>query len=530
MDVYLTFSDGAKYAIIARNLFEGKGFVTDFSFWGGNLFSAGGIPHLIPYSILPFFKILGVSDFAVAASSFFYFLLLVVFVFFLAKKIYGPLVGALSSLALAANLSFLDYATSGASEPAFTAELVLGLYLLTLKRRLATVLSLLVIILMYFTRPQAFIFIAGLFFYWLLVNFGLRKSLIMFFGLGVVGILLDRFLIYPLSFKYPLTPVFYRGLQSIYTYSSTTAVSDSLRGGAISTLGLTDVIKKVFYNLYNFYRLLPQIASPYMWGLFAIGLFVWSKDRLQNSLKITTIFMVVITFLVTALTIPFFRYLHPVVPLVYLVAVSTLVWIVGEITKSQTLNSKQIQIPKLQKSKNKLLGFRILNLGFDKEKAVILISSFLVFFFVVGQTLGVVFLDSRFKAKQVNKGKPPVYVQLSWLLRDNTSKSDVIITNLDTWGSWYGERKTIWFPLKPDQLIPPEGKEDPFDAIYLTSYLMDDENYFMGDKWRQMFFNPEIIEDKFIAENYELKGVYVVKPQDSYEKQEARAVLFKRKD
>jgi len=36
---FINFSDGAKFALIARNLVFGKGFVTDFSFWGNSLFN-----------------------------------------------------------------------------------------------------------------------------------------------------------------------------------------------------------------------------------------------------------------------------------------------------------------------------------------------------------------------------------------------------------------------------------------------------------------------------------------------------------
>jgi hypothetical protein len=366
---------------------------------------------------------------------------------------------------------------------------------------------------MYFSRPQAFIFIAGLMFLWLLLKFGLKRSLIWFLGLGVFGIAVDKYIIYPLSFKYPLTPIIMKGRQLIFTYSSNSAVSDFLRGAARPTLDLSGILTKVFYNLYNFYKALPEIASPYMWGLFVIGLFSWGKSKLQNSFKISVILVVLITFLVTAFTIPFFRYLHPVVPLVYLIATTTLVWIIKEIVNSEWSIIKRWPLIK----------------KFKKEQIISGISCFLIVFFVAGQTLGVIFLDSRFKARRTNRNKPPVYVQLSWILRDNTNTEDLIVTNLDTWGSWYGERKTIWFPIKPDQLASKEGQENPFDVIYLTDYLMDDENYYMGDEWRQIFYNPEDPENEYIAENYELKEIFEINAKDVYEKQNARAVLLTRK-
>ena len=250
-----------------------------------------------------------------------------------------------------------------------------------------------------------------------------------------------------------------------------------------------------------------------MGALFVIGLFKWGKSRVENSLKFVTLLMVIGTLLVTALTIPFFRYLHPAIPLVYLFATATLVWIVEKV-----IDSSWPVISKWLPKKVRTKSF-----------AATATSSLLIIFFVVGQTLGVIFLDSRYKALRTNRGKPPVYVQLSWLLRDNTSSGDVIITNLDTWGSWYGERKTIWFPLRPEQLVSKDNKEIPFNAIYLTSYLIDDENYYMGDEWRQIFYNPEDPDNEYIAENYELKEIFEIDAEDVYEKQNARAVLLIRK-
>jgi len=156
--------------------------------------------------------------------------------------------------------------------------------------------------------------------------------------------------------------------------------------------------------------------------------------------------------------------------------------------------------------------------------------------FSVGQTLGVLVLDSRFEARTHNVGKAPVYVELSKILKENTNPNHVVITNLDTWGSWYGERKTVWFPLEPKQLINPATGEIPFDAIYLTSYLIDDDNYYMGESWRVIFENPEDPKKwtcdgcTEIAKEYTVKGVYEVSSNDNYERQDASAILLVKND
>jgi hypothetical protein len=279
---------------------------------------------------------------------------------------------------------------------------------------------------------------------------------------------------------------------------------------------------------------MPQILNPYLFALFVIGLFSLfdrakeEQTTFQRSFKVASFFMVVLTLLVTAAGIPFFRYIHPVVPLVYIVGVGTLVGIINK-----------FQITSLRQIAREGLGFRILDLGFknlnlrlSRQLFINLESIFLILIFAVGQTLGILLLDSRFEARIHNVGKPPVYVELSKILKENTEPNQVIVTNLDTWGTWYGERKTVWFPLEPKQLIDKRTQTIPFDAIYLTSYKIDDPNYYMGEDWRMIFENPQ---DKTkwkcdgcdkIAEEYELKGVYQIEPSKNYERMEAKAILL----
>ena len=514
MTTYLTFSDGAKFADIARNVFNGLGFGGGFNFWSPNFlyltknipFPVSDTPPVMPFSIAFFFKMFGVVDLAVVATSFFYFLLSLIFVFLLGKKIFkSNLVGALSTLAVGFNYDLLDYATKGASESPFIFEIVASLYFISLRKKWATILSSLILVLMYFTRPQAFIYIAGLILFYLFDRFKTKKA-VLFSGIIIIlGILADRYLLAPLSGNGFFYSIASRGKSVIGQNLHGTAVSDSLRGLSVVVIssrfsGYLETFKKIFYNLYNFYKLLPQIISPYLFTLFTIGLFFKSKSNGEKSFKIASIFMVFVTLLVTAASIPFFRYIHPIIPLVYIIAVGTLVEILSSLISN--------------------------------KKLIVLCSFVLILLFGVGQTLGVLILDSRFERNTHNVGKPPVYAVLSYKLKEVTNPSDVVITNLDTWGSWYGERKTVWFPLEPKQLIDPATGTIPFDAIYLTSYLMDDPNYYVGDSWRQIFDNPDS-PTKWtcdgcgeIAKEFSLKGIYSFPSSDNYDRQDAKAILL----
>lgn len=503
---HLTFSDGAKYADIGRNIAFGNGYSSSFIRFSNTislnkqgLFSAELIPPVAPILNAISFKLFGVSDSSVIGVSAFFYLVLVVSTFLLGKKLWGNLAGLISAIAVAADISFLNYATSGASEPLFAAEVVVAVLLFTLKQKWSDIAGIAVLVLMYFTRAHAPFFIFPLLFCFIQLKTQDYRKTVKIFSLGVLLIVL---LAAATIFIPGITSgklLSERIIVSLVHNSSFAPANDVLRMGQAS-LGplilsnIVPLIKKLFYNLYNFYKLIPNIFSPYLFAIFIIGLFRWNIGKVEKAFKITVLITAFLVIIVNALTVPLYRYLHPLMPLIYLLAGAELVIILRQI--------------------------------FKKKQFVNLASLFLIMFFVIGQTLGYIFLDSRFNAKLVNKDKPPVYVSLSKTLKDNTKPDDIVVTNLDTWGSWYGERRTIWYPLKPEQLM---GLEDKVDAIYLTSYLIDDENYYMGPEWRQTFQDPRNIKDKYIAENYKFAKEFSLSSEETYEKQNARAVLLVRK-
>lgn len=485
---YLAFSDTAKFALIAREIANNFQFATTFNFWNDNFFNTLGILPVYPYILSYFFKLFGINDSSILITSFLFFFLTAVIIYLLVLKLTNKFVGVLSSIIFLFSPQMIDFARNGASETLFIFEIFLGLYWATIKNRWSNICMILTLFLIYFTRPMAFIYILGIIIYCFFINFNLKKASI-YSVLVLIGfVLLDVTLLSWATGKYFIYSTLARGVDASVSHLPGVAVSDSLRGGSSGlTAGIFDIVKKVFYNLYNFYKAIPQIMNSYMFFLFVAGLFSWGKDKMLDAFKISSLFMILTTFLVTAVAIPFYRYIHPVVPLIYVIGIITLVEI------------------------------------FKESKFKIYITSFLVLFFAVGQTLGIVFLDSRFERKTHNVGKAPIYAEMSYKLKEITGKDDVILTNLDTWGSWYGERKTIWFTLEPRMILP---VKENIDYIYLTSYKMDDENYYMGKEWREIFENPEkqtVLPDyKFVAE-YEFKSF------DNYERENGRAVLLLKK-
>jgi 4-amino-4-deoxy-L-arabinose transferase-like glycosyltransferase len=507
---YLEFSDAAKFANIAKNIYQGAGYYDSFSYFGAarglpimenGLFPATWVPVAFPYILSLVYRLLGVNDFSVIFTSAFFFILLVTTIFILGRKMFDRTVGILSSLAVASNVAFLDYATQGGTETLFTFEITATTLMFFLAGK-ARIIGYLLLVAMYLTRPQAFIYIVLLIFYDLAVNSkdlkGMIKRTVLLASLSILAV----YIISTLTKTNIIYPIWGRAVHILLQFTPENPYNLILRSNSNVDISQITFIqtasiaaKKLFYNLYNFYKLIPQIMSPYLFALFLLSCLVTYKDKRTYLLKIVTILMFIMAVVSTALSIPFFRYIHPTLPLVYIYAIYFIV---------KTIYSLKLRYQHL-------------------TIAIIFIV------LCVGQTLGTIFLDTRFRNKNlVNLDKPPVYYILSNKLKELSKPSDVIITNLDTWGSWYGERKTVWFPIYPDQLKP---KDDlPIaDAIYLTSYLIDDPSYFMGEEWRSIMFNPDGHSNKFIKDNYQLVTSFNIKPDENYTKEDIKAVLFIKK-
>ena len=495
MPKYLTFSDGAKVADIAKNIAQGNGYGSTFSSFGAdkeilnhlslNVFPAWGRHPLMPFSVAIFYKLFGVGDLGLILTSTFFYLLSIIGIYLLAKNIFNENIGFISALSFIFIPIFWEYALTGASESLFILEIVLTFLFLTLKNKRLHILGLVVAGLSYFTRPQGFILIVGALTYYFLIS---SKSIkLVFFKLilaVVIGIASDLTLFTKLTGKTFFYSILSKGVDVSVLYtpslSGTTGLRTQVDAKDLLISNSLEVGKKVFYNFYNLYKLMPDIMPSSIFVLFMLSLFIKEEEKKINYIKYTFLFMFLLTILSTSVSIPFFRYLHPFVPLLLIFAISTL--------------SKIVKI-----------------------KFVYL----LVFIYLIANSLGILFLDSRFISNTKNTSKPPVYVLMSQILKDNTSSNDVVVTNLDTWGSWYGERKTVWFPVDPKVIA-----ESDFDAIYLTSYKMDDENYYMGDDWRKIFNNSE---NQTVLSQYKLEKEFMINAEDTYENEPANAVLLVKK-
>lgn len=508
---YLEFSDGAKYASIAKNYVEGRGLSNSFSFFYSNLivdpnsntFNLSGIEPVYPLVMSLTFKLFGINDNSVILTSSIFLFTTSLLIFLIAVQFNKKFLGLLAGISILLDINFGTYSIGGGMETFFT-TLILFLFWLILKQRMITdYLAILVSLVMYFTKQQAFIYITGALLLYLLLNNKYKLAIIKIAIISIGFLIFDALILTKINGKYYLYSILFQGINVIQSVATDPNATSLLRGGAGSKIELKFVITNIFYNLYNFYKLLPNIGSPYLFALFVLGLLCKFKNNRYRLFVHSVLFTILLTIIVTSSSIPLYRYLHPVLPLGYLLGI--------------------IMLGKMVELINKHNCYANLY----KFKYLILLT--LVFVFSYGKTLGHLFLDSRFSSKIYDKNKPPIYVRLASEVKNKIPNTSIVLTNLDTWGSWYGNKSTVWYPFKPEMIKPEDGQKNIYNAIYLTSYLMDDNNYYMGDEWRQIFYNPENIENDFIRENYQLIEIIEIPAEETYEKQAARAVLLVRK-
>ncbi|MDP3988230.1 MAG: glycosyltransferase family 39 protein, partial [Candidatus Levybacteria bacterium] len=271
---YLTFSDAAKFADIARNVSLGHDFGASFgTFVAQRIETKEG---LFSTAILPFyplllsigFKLLGIKDYVVILTSGVFYMLSAVALYFLGQKIFGKTVGFLASLAFISDPAMLNYATSGASEPIFIFELILAALFFYQNTRKSLAFGLLTLVVLYWTRPSAIIYIFGFVIFCIILNFRTRKSILKALGfVGITYILIEAFLI---KFKLPF---FYSPLSNFFfgtiNFSPLSPSTTTLRGGTVGFgFAIFPFLSKTFYDLFNFYKFLPQILSPYLAGFY----------------------------------------------------------------------------------------------------------------------------------------------------------------------------------------------------------------------------------------------------------------------
>lgn len=507
----LYFVDSARYADIARNISEGGKFTSSFTLSPLSLPSEFGweigIPPVYPLSISLFFKLLGVYDSSVVVTSITFFLISVPLVYLIARRIFNGQVAIFSSLFYLFTPQLLNYAKDGASEPIFIFELLLITYLIIVGKKWSLFLSGLILGLSFFTKLQSYLF-AIIFLVWVLLLYRHNFQKFYLFLIGPVLIIVMNKFGLLFNGSYQLKIPLYLSFQQSSLYPG-----DNLpRSGQANQIGLMFVINnlqvllsKIAYNLYNFYKsiftfdnLLPAWTSPLVVISYLLSHinFLDKEKSDVKAFRIVVLSMVAGSLLLAAVTSPHIRYLHFVLPFIIILAVSFL----HDILRRYHLSAGQISLV-----------------------LILILSSFMIF-----PLIGTTGIDARFRDQQFNTKKPLAQKVLGEKLGELTGTDEIVVTNLDTWGSWYGKTKTVMMPVD-FEVLQKIDQRMRINTIFLTDFQRGNEDHPLSGDWGVMFDDPARVTDQFMINNFQLVKEGTVSAQEVYDNKPFTYKLWIRK-
>lgn len=508
----ITFSDAVKFADSARNVLSGEGRLIHHSFFcarclehfsEGELFSPGFLP-VITYAYAPFIYLFGSSDTSILYASVFFYLWSLVLTFLLGKKLFNSSVGFLASMIVATNPQLLELATSGASETLFI-FLTLLAFLIAQSKSKIKYLSFIFLVLIFFTRHQAFIVIGGFLFFWIMNYFPTRRRVAAFIFLAVFAYLATKVLHILSNIDSEIWYSPFSSLGNVVYNSPLYPNSSALRStiGSSSTAVLaqhfTPLFGKLFYNLYHFVKNFFSFATPIFSVLFLLG-FYRKLNLHQHYFRLTTYLTLIGLYLAASMTIPNLRYILSVLPLVAILSADFCLWLLNQYKLS----------------------------GHQKFA-----GCFLLLFFSALPVLGHIFIDYRFRSTQYHQNQPSVNLLLSVKLAEYVPKGKLVVTNLDAWASWYQGLTTMWFPLEPSQLITqgPNGEQlGNVDYIFLTDYKINDSDFALSDSWKTALFNPEKLSVKdLVFSHFVIRDRFTINASTNYEKLKLTGIIYQRK-
>lgn len=492
---FLTFSDTAKFVDLARNFVTSGQWGLHHSFFNkditltfnsGDLFVANFYPTVsLMFSFI--FKYFPINDLTVIVTGLILYVFSSLLIYRLANKIFSKTIAILSVILFLAQYQLYNYVLNTTTEVIFIFLSLLFINLI-LSGKKGSAIALLVLPLLFITRQQAIIFLAsGVPF--VIYSSRSRLSKNSFRNLVfVLAITACSYLIWSVqnqNLKLSLFSSF--GAINIPTDIPQGAF---LRGLDYPILNSKQVLTKLIYNLYNFAKFPDRIISPVLILLFIYALFLVKTSRQRQYLLFVLVNLFLFT-LAASLTLPIARYIHPLLPYLVIGSAYALVCSLNQIRHGR-------------------------------------VYLFIVICLILIRPMGQLLLDTRFESKTLNTSKPPAYYVISRVFSDNISKNKLIITNLDSWAAWYFGLTTMWFPVNPDMLIPPEGKRSQIDYIAITNYNENDGDFTLGE-WRDVVYHPDKITNQYLLDNYKVLKTFSIDKSLVRENKEVRGTILVRK-
>lgn len=486
---FFSSPDAAIYANVARNIIEGKGAVSDstlplfFTYYPA---SSGPWPSpyplFYPLILALGFKILGSLQLSVVLVDGFFFVAAIPVIYLLARKIFDTKVAVISSIWYLFNPTLLSFSISGMTEPLFIFLTISAVYLFFLNKKSSVVLSGIMIGLASLTRFQGLLFLPIIL--GLIVWQGkkrLNESLIFFFSF-LLPILLAKLFFPPTGPDYATFANHHFWLTlAIDAVTPKAEVNGLLTPITLSLVSSHWVLvfQKFMTNAYYFFQGMLTATVPSLIILLILSFFIplsKTASHLKNFLLLSLLIFIPFHWL----TIFDFRYMQTFIPLVIILAAATFLAILERSV------SKRVLLP-----------------------ATIFTLIFIILPAFTTPGWGTSIQRSLAKPRQ-----PTILQILGQTAQENTPGKDLIATDQPAHITWYGRRRTIIIPSKPEGLLDIE-KVVPIDTLFLSNYYP--EHY---PAWQDLVENPRDFGDFQFVKSFEIK------PEDNYYRIPVKAVLY----
>lgn len=430
-------------AQIARNVSEGKGFVTGYltplsAYIGGSYSETADIsnPPMYPLALALLFNAFGAKDAVVAGASMLFFALSVLMVFLLARRQFSLGVAAIAAAVYSTQFEIVKTALTGTSAPMAALMMLLFWYTLIAagdRGPRQYLKSGALFGLCYLTHYSTLLLLPAVLVY---VRTAARKRR----GLSVVAFaaaaglvclpwlvrntLISGNPIFTMSqYDMFINTVFYPGYNVHRTFAAVPSPP------LFAMTHVLDFLGKMVEGLGQIYWQAPALVGMYVLPFFVLSLFARIKDDAMLAARRLLVAFILLMLAGVSLGDQQASHLAMLAPLVIVFAAGYLLQV----------TQRAFSAP----------GRRVLVI------AAIVVAA--------GLPAGLALEKSTAPS---SGGIPQQFVDL-----DTVVTSDTIVMSDCPWAvAWYGRRTAIWLPLNPRQLTQMQEKLGPIDAVFISRY------------------------------------------------------------
>lgn len=456
------------YAQVARSLYAGKGFVTEF-IRPLSLFFVKDIslhpdlfnPPLFPFFLSLFYNLGGVTETVVAFTSSFFFFLSAILTYFLASQIFDKRTAFLSLFLVLASPTFLKLSISG-SELNLLVFLFLLLFLslryfLNKPSNLSSLGIGFILGLLFLSRYWFWVFLipTGLFIYKNSLEESLCKLIYLF--LGFLGAVFSWGMRNAYLTGNPLFTLSTLGLNS---FLSGKPLDEILRSPYIYPFHphFFKIIQRYFANFSFSYSTFINLSGNFISSLSLFAFFwIFKAEKLPKSLLKWFFFILGIHFILSGVSSEIAQQLIVYLPFI-VIAVSALFWELLEYFKVSAKLSK-------------------------------IVTSIFIFVNILPLFLDI--LSPNNKKIDISSRKNASYLQ------SVVKKDEFVLSDVPWRVAWLGSRKSIWLPLSVREIeaLTKELKEEAkgMKFVYLTRGVLSISG--PDSLWRRIYLKGEFPED-----------------------------------